>query len=209
MLWSALVEEKAWRIRSGLVSNTERREIQGHRKSNLGLGGSFGGEVLANTAGATSIASGNKRNPAFWRNFSQPLKTITQDFLVCVPGSLTLTAPPRLSDGTCKLTLPLHFPHFPFVFLVRDWMHPLDFLQVLGQRFAIAKRERDELRDRFQDSVKQAQQKSGFRNLILEKKLGGLAEESEKRDACVHEVRPSRVERARPKDLVAPSGNFG
>ena len=65
------------------------------------------------------------------------------------------------------------------------------FCQVLGQRFAIAKRERDELRDRFQDSVKQAQQKSGFRNLILERKLGGLAEEAEKRDACVHEVRLS------------------
>eukprot|EP00752_Nemacystus_decipiens_P012364 g10960.t1 len=60
--------------------------------------------------------------------------------------------------------------------------------EVLGQRFAIAKRERDELRDRFQDSVKQAQQKSGFRNLILERKLGGLAEEAEKRDACVHEI---------------------
>ncbi|CAM9514890.1 unnamed protein product [Scytosiphon promiscuus] len=60
--------------------------------------------------------------------------------------------------------------------------------EVLGQRFAIASRERDELRDRFQDSVKQAQQKSGFRNLILERKLGGLAEEAEKRDACVNEV---------------------
>lgn len=64
-------------------------------------------------------------------------------------------------------------------------------VQVLGQRFAIARRERDQLRDRFQDSVKQAQQKSGFRNLILERKLGGLAEEAEKRDACVNEVRRS------------------
>lgn len=60
--------------------------------------------------------------------------------------------------------------------------------QVLGQRFAIVSRERDQLRDRFQDSVKQAQQKSGFRNLIFERKLGGLAEEAEKRDACVNEV---------------------
>ncbi|CAM9470080.1 unnamed protein product [Ectocarpus sp. 4 AP-2014] len=60
--------------------------------------------------------------------------------------------------------------------------------EVLGQRFAIVSRERDQLRDRFQDSVKQAQQKSGFRNLILERKLGGLAEEAEKRDACVNEV---------------------
>ncbi len=71
-------------------------------------------------------------------------------------------------------------------------MPPLPNFQVLGQRFEIASRERDQLRDRFQASVKQAQQKSGFRNLILERKLAGLAEEAEKRDACVNEVRPSR-----------------
>lgn len=62
------------------------------------------------------------------------------------------------------------------------------FCQVLRQRYAIALRKRDELRDRFQHSVRGAQQKSGFRNLLLERKLGGLAEESEKRDACVNEV---------------------
>ncbi|CAN0196486.1 unnamed protein product, partial [Laminaria digitata] len=62
------------------------------------------------------------------------------------------------------------------------------FFKVLGQRFAIASRERDELRESFQESVRGAQQKSGFRNLILERKLGGLAEEAEKRDACVNEV---------------------
>lgn len=77
------------------------------------------------------------------------------------------------------------------------WLPAHDFIvsvpcfgiQVLGQRYTIACRERDELRGRLQDSVRGAQQKSGFRNLILERKLGGLAEEAEKRDACVKEVR--------------------
>ena len=65
-------------------------------------------------------------------------------------------------------------------------MHYLD--QVLRQRHEIATREGDELKDRFQDSVKGTHMKSGFRSLLLEKKLGSLVEEAEKRDACVNEV---------------------
>lgn len=80
---------------------------------------------------------------------------------------------------------------------VRSFVRSL--VQVLGQRFAIASREREQLRDRFQDSVKQAQQKSGFRNLILERKLGGLAEEAEKRDACVNEVRRAGGDRVKKR----------
>ncbi|CAN0379997.1 unnamed protein product [Ascophyllum nodosum] len=60
--------------------------------------------------------------------------------------------------------------------------------EVLRQRHEIATRERDELKDRFQDSVKGTHMKSGFRSLLLEKKLGSLVEEAEKRDACVNEV---------------------
>ena len=41
--------------------------------------------------------------------------------------------------------------------------------------------ERDDLYDRFVKTIHEVQQKSGFRNLLLEKKLGALSDQLEKK----------------------------
>ena len=61
-------------------------------------------------------------------------------------------------------------------------------LEVLGQRFQQVESERDELYDRFVRSIYDVQQKSGFKNLLLEKKLGALKEQLEKKEAQLNEV---------------------
>lgn len=48
--------------------------------------------------------------------------------------------------------------------------------------------ERDELYQKFTKAIQEVQQKSGFRNLLLEKKLGGLIETLEKKEAQLNEV---------------------
>ncbi|CAM9572702.1 unnamed protein product [Chrysoparadoxa australica] len=63
------------------------------------------------------------------------------------------------------------------------WEH-----EVLEQRFSFVKKERDDLYDEFKKAVFEVQQKSGFKNLLLEKKLDALQEEGEKRDAYLNEV---------------------
>lgn len=64
-----------------------------------------------------------------------------------------------------------------------EWEH-----EVLQQRFATVEKERDELYDKFVNSIYDVQQKAGFKNLLLEKKLDTLGEELEKKDAQLAEV---------------------
>lgn len=52
---------------------------------------------------------------------------------------------------------------------------------MLKQRFADVEAERDELYDRFVRTIYDVQQKSGFKNLVLEKKLAALSETLEKK----------------------------
>lgn len=63
------------------------------------------------------------------------------------------------------------------------WEH-----EVLEQRFAQIQRERDELYSKFVKAIHEVQQKSGFRNLLLEKKLTALADTLEKKEAQLNEV---------------------
>ncbi|EGD78773.1 growth arrest-specific protein 8 [Salpingoeca rosetta] len=60
--------------------------------------------------------------------------------------------------------------------------------EVLKQRFAEVEGERDELYERFVKTIYDVQQKSGFKNIILEKKLSALAESLEKKEAQLNEV---------------------
>ena len=48
--------------------------------------------------------------------------------------------------------------------------------------------ERDELYRKFVKAVHEVQQKSNFKNLLLEKKLGALADTLEKKEAQLNEV---------------------
>jgi len=64
-----------------------------------------------------------------------------------------------------------------------EWEH-----EVLGQRFTQVTSERDELYKRFQSTVYDVQQKSGFKNLLLERKLTALQEALEQKEAQLNEV---------------------
>ena len=63
------------------------------------------------------------------------------------------------------------------------WQH-----QVLQQRYRSVDSERSELQEKFTSTIYEAQQKSGFRNLILEKKLAGMNQIAEQQNAAVNEV---------------------
>jgi len=63
------------------------------------------------------------------------------------------------------------------------WQH-----QVLQQRYSSVKSEGDELQERYVSTIYEAQQKSGFRNLLLEKKLQGMNDIAEQQNAAVNEV---------------------
>jgi len=65
----------------------------------------------------------------------------------------------------------------------KDWQ-----LEVLQQRFQKLESERDDLYGKFQSTVYEVQQKTGFKNLLLEKKLGTLHEKLEKTEAQLSEV---------------------
>lgn len=60
--------------------------------------------------------------------------------------------------------------------------------EVLQQRFAMTQGERDELYNKFVKAIHEVQQKSNFKNLLLEKKLGALADTLEKKEAQLNEV---------------------
>ena len=57
-----------------------------------------------------------------------------------------------------------------------QWEH-----EVLRQRFEQTQNERDELYNKFVKAIHEVQQKSNFKNLLLEKKLGALADTLEKK----------------------------
>eukprot|EP00047_Mylnosiga_fluctuans_P004033 m.232367 g.232367 ORF g.232367 m.232367 type:complete len:482 (-) comp12345_c0_seq1:107-1552(-) len=63
------------------------------------------------------------------------------------------------------------------------WEH-----EVLVQRFAQVEKERDDLYDQFSASIQEVQQKTGLRNLLLEKKLAALLDQLEKKEAQLNEV---------------------
>lgn len=63
------------------------------------------------------------------------------------------------------------------------WEH-----EVLEQRFSQIQKERDELYNKFVKAIYEVQQKSGFKNLLLEKKLTALADTLEKKEAQLNEV---------------------
>mmetsp|Transcript_56951 Transcript_56951/g.180191 ORF Transcript_56951/g.180191 Transcript_56951/m.180191 type:complete len:473 (+) Transcript_56951:101-1519(+) len=64
-----------------------------------------------------------------------------------------------------------------------EWEH-----EVFTQRFENLQRERDELYDKFEGSIYDMQQKSGLKNMLLEKKLEALEEQLEKKEAQLSEV---------------------
>ncbi|XP_022345957.2 dynein regulatory complex subunit 4-like [Crassostrea virginica] len=63
------------------------------------------------------------------------------------------------------------------------WEH-----EVLEQRFEKTQDERDDLYRKFVKAIHEVQQKSNFKNLLLEKKLGALADTLEKKEAQLNEV---------------------
>ena len=64
-----------------------------------------------------------------------------------------------------------------------QWEH-----EVLEQRFEKVESERDDLYQRFVKAIHEVQQKSNFKNLLLEKKLSALADTLEKKEAQLNEV---------------------
>ncbi|XP_042196399.1 dynein regulatory complex subunit 4 isoform X2 [Callorhinchus milii] len=63
------------------------------------------------------------------------------------------------------------------------WQH-----EVLEQRFCSVQRERDELYNKFVKAIQEVQQKSGFKNVLLEQKLCTLSDCLEKKEAQLNEV---------------------
>ncbi|CAI9532348.1 unnamed protein product [Staurois parvus] len=63
------------------------------------------------------------------------------------------------------------------------WEH-----EVLEQRFQKVQVERDELYRKFSAAIQEVQQKSGFKNLMLERKLQALGDTLEKKEAQLNEV---------------------
>ncbi|XP_037671901.1 LOW QUALITY PROTEIN: dynein regulatory complex subunit 4 [Choloepus didactylus] len=63
------------------------------------------------------------------------------------------------------------------------WEH-----EVLEQRFIKVQQERDELYQKFTAAIHEVQQKTGFKNLVLERKLQALSSAVEKKEAQLSEV---------------------
>lgn len=61
-------------------------------------------------------------------------------------------------------------------------------LEILSQRFKKTEEERDDLYSKFISAIHEVQQKSNFKNLLLEKKLAALADTLEKKEAQLNEV---------------------
>ncbi|NXG65298.1 DRC4 protein, partial [Hemiprocne comata] len=64
-----------------------------------------------------------------------------------------------------------------------QWEH-----EVLEQRFRKVQEERDELYQKFTKAIQEVQQKTGFKNLLLERKLKGLLSVMEKKEVELSEV---------------------
>merc|ERR1711990_644649 len=63
------------------------------------------------------------------------------------------------------------------------WEH-----EVLEQRFHHVEKERDELYEKFESPIYDVQQKSGFKNILLERKLQAINESLEKKESQLSEV---------------------
>eukprot|EP00620_Florenciella_sp_RCC1587_P023052 CAMPEP_0182567730 /NCGR_PEP_ID=MMETSP1324-20130603/8866_1 /TAXON_ID=236786 /ORGANISM="Florenciella sp., Strain RCC1587" /LENGTH=472 /DNA_ID=CAMNT_0024781771 /DNA_START=57 /DNA_END=1475 /DNA_ORIENTATION=+ len=73
--------------------------------------------------------------------------------------------------------------------VVEDEQHQLKWeYEVAALRFDEVKSQRDKLAEKFQATVYETQQKSGFRNLILEKKYSSLQEVLQAKEAQLNEV---------------------
>lgn len=59
----------------------------------------------------------------------------------------------------------------------------------MEQRHHHTERERDELYDKFESTIYDVQQKAGFKNILLERKLTAINESLEKKEAQLSEVR--------------------
>ena len=59
---------------------------------------------------------------------------------------------------------------------------------MLEQRFHHVEKERDELYEKFESTIYDVQQKSGFKNILLERKLQAINESLEKKEAQLSEV---------------------
>ncbi|NWW92300.1 DRC4 protein, partial [Rhynochetos jubatus] len=64
-----------------------------------------------------------------------------------------------------------------------EWEH-----EVLEQRFSKVQAERDEIYQKFTKAINEVQQKTGFKNLLLERKLKGLLRVLEKKEVELSEV---------------------
>ncbi|NXY39912.1 DRC4 protein, partial [Pomatorhinus ruficollis] len=64
-----------------------------------------------------------------------------------------------------------------------QWEH-----EVLEQRFSKVQEERDELYQKFTKAINEVQQKTGFKNLLLERKLKGLLNLLEQKEVELSEV---------------------
>ena len=64
-----------------------------------------------------------------------------------------------------------------------EWEH-----EVQMQRFTKVERERDELYSKFENAIFEVQQKSGLKNLVLERKLEAVGDQLEKKEAQLGEV---------------------
>eukprot|EP00118_Oscarella_pearsei_P025925 m.309054 g.309054 ORF g.309054 m.309054 type:complete len:487 (+) comp45380_c0_seq1:53-1513(+) len=64
-----------------------------------------------------------------------------------------------------------------------QWEH-----EVLEQRFGQIEKERDDLYSKFVKAILEVQQRTGFKNLLLEKKLTAIANTLEKKEAQLNEV---------------------
>ncbi|CAD7697580.1 unnamed protein product [Ostreobium quekettii] len=60
--------------------------------------------------------------------------------------------------------------------------------EVMRQRFEEVQRERDSLYEKFESSIYTMQQKAGMKSIILEKKVEGMTEEIEKKEAQIGEI---------------------
>jgi len=64
-----------------------------------------------------------------------------------------------------------------------EWEH-----EVQMQRFAKVEHERDDIYSKFENAIFEVQQKSGLKNLVLERKLEAVGDQLEKKEAQLGEV---------------------
>merc|ERR1739838_365301 len=85
----------------------------------------------------------------------------------------------KVSLSNCKARLIIMDKEMKAV----KWEH-----EVLYQRFEKTEKERDDLYAKFVNAIHEVQQKSNFKNMLLEKKLGALTDSLEKKEAQLNEV---------------------